>query len=333
MTLTQLRYIVSIADSGLNITLAAERIHATQPGVSKQLKQLEGELGFQLFTRKGKSLHSITPAGQQVIARARAILEEARSIRALAANLRGDERGELTILTTHTQARFVLPAAAGAFKQRYPMVGFHLRPHGDAQVMSLFAGGQADLAIISSSGPAPLGGLAVPLYRWRRAVVVPRNHPLAALNRPLRLGDLAGQPLVSYDSSLRQESSLRQAFLAAGLNPRFACTSSDADLIKTYVRAGLGVGVLAEMAVQEQDARDLKVLDADHLLPDCTTWLVLRRDRVLRSYTLTLAELIAPHLDRRDLQAALSGDVQPEWPTPPLWSELKTHVQAPTLAA
>ncbi|NII11496.1 LysR substrate-binding domain-containing protein [Oleiagrimonas sp. C23AA] len=333
MTLTQLRYIVSIADSGLNITLAAERIHATQPGVSKQLKQLEGELGFQLFTRKGKSLHAVTPAGQQVIARARAILEEARSIRALAANLRGDDRGELTILTTHTQARFVLPPAVGAFKQRYPMVGFHLRPHGDAQVMSLFAGGQADLAIISSSGPAPLGGLSVPLYSWSRAVVVPRSHPLATLGRPLRLGDLAGQPLVSYDSSLRPESSLRQAFVNAGMTPRFACTSSDADLIKTYVRAGLGVGILAEMAVLPEDTRDLKVLDASHLLPPCTTWLVLRRDRVLRSYTLSLAEQLAPHLDRRDIQAALAGDATPEWPTPPNWNELKSQFTTPSMVA
>lgn len=325
MTLTQLRYIVAIADSGLNITLAAERIHATQPGVSKQLKQLEGELGFQLFARKGKSLSSITPAGQQVVTRARAILEQSRSIRSLAANLRGDVHGELTLLTTHTQARFVLPAAIATFRKRHPLVSLHLRPHGDAQVQSLFANGQADLAIISSSGRVPLGGLAVPLYHWRRTVVVPRKHPLATLNRRLRLGDLAGQPLVSYDSSLRPESSLRQAFLNAGLQPRFACTSSDADLIKTYVRAGLGVGILAEMAMRGDDNRDLKVLDASHLLPNCTTWLVLRRDRVLRSYTLDLVEQFAPHLDRRDLQAALNGDADPEWPTPPGWHDLKSE--------
>ncbi|MDA3913829.1 LysR substrate-binding domain-containing protein [Oleiagrimonas sp.] len=332
MTLTQLRYIVSIADSGLNITLAAERIHATQPGVSKQLKQLESELGFQLFSRKGKSLKTVTPAGQQVISRARMILEEAGSIRALAANLRDDQHGELTILTTHTQARFVLPHVAGAFKHRHPMVGFHLRPHGDAQIMNLFAGGQADLAIISSSGAAPVGGLAVPLYKWRRAVVVPRNHALASLGRSLRLGDLAGQPLVSYDSSLRPESSLRQAFMEAGLQPRFACTSGDADLIKTYVRAGLGLGILAEMAVQPEDSRDLKVLDVGNLLPSCTTWLILRRDRVLRDYTLGFAELLAPHLDRRDLQAALAGDLAPEWPEPPQWSALMEHTSDASIA-
>jgi DNA-binding transcriptional LysR family regulator len=332
MTLTQLRYIVAIADSGLNITLAAERIHATQPGLSKQLKQLEGELGFQLFARKGKSLSAVTPAGQQVLTRARAIIEQSRSIRSLAANLRGDVHGELTLLTTHTQARFVLPAAIAAFRQRHPLVSLHLRPHGDAQVHSLFANGQADLAIISSSGPVPLGGLAVPLYQWRRTVVAPRKHPLALLHRRLRLGDLAGEPLVSYDSSLRPESSLRQAFFNAGLEPRFACTSSDADLIKTYVRAGLGVGILAEMAMRAEDARNLAVLDASHLLPNCTTWLVLRRDRILRSYVLDLIGQFASHLDRRDLKAALDGHAKPDWPAPPAWHTLKTGIPASVAA-
>jgi LysR family transcriptional regulator, cys regulon transcriptional activator len=320
MTLTQLRYLISIADSGLNITLAAERIHATQPGLSKQLKQLEGELGFQVFARKGKSLASITPAGQQVIARARSILQEARSIRALAANLRGDPHGELTVLTTHTQARFVLPDAMAAFGRMHPRVSLHLRPHGETQIPGLLAGGHADLAIISTSGVPPTGGLAIPLYRWRRTLVVPHDHALTRLGRPMRLGDLAGQPLVSYESSLRPESSLQQAFQAAGMSPLFACTSSDADLIKTYVRAGLGVGVLAEMALRRDDARDLSTLDATHLLPECTTWLVLRRDRVLRSFVLDLACQIAPHLRRHDLQAALVGEAEPAWGDPPSWS-------------
>lgn len=328
MTLTQLRYIVSIADAGLNITLAAERIHATQPGLSKQLKQLEGELGFQLFTRKGKSLSAVTPAGQQVITRARNIVEQARSIRSLAANLRGEAHGDLVLLTTHTQARFVLPAAIGRFRQQHPRVNLHLRPHGDAQVQDLFANGQADLAIISSTDHAPLGGLAVPLYRWCRSVVVPHGHPLAELGRSPRLADLAGRPLVSYDSSLRPESSLRQAFLDAGLQPRFACTSSDADLIKTYVRAGLGVGILAEMALGDSDREDMSVLDVSHLLPQCTTWLVLRRDRIVRSHTLDLVEQLAPHLDRCDLQRALDGHAVPEWPTPPLWDSFPQNLSA-----
>ena len=325
MTLTQLRYIVSIADAGLNITAAAGRIHATQPGISKQLKQLEGELGFQLFTRKGKSLDAITPAGRQVIGRARTILEEAGSIRALAANLRGDERGELTILTTHTQARFVLPEVLRRFQREYPRVALHLRPHADARILSQFADGKADLAIISSSGESvPHGDLAVPLYRWQRVVAVPKSDPLASLRRPLRLSDLASRPLVSYDSSLQRQSSLYTAFDTAGYAPQLACTSSDADLIKTYVRAGLGVGILAKMAILDSDAHDLAVLDADGLLPECTTWLVLRRDRVLRSYTLALIEWLAPHLDSRDIREVLNGDRDGvQWPQSPAWRDVQ----------
>lgn len=321
MNLTQLRYIVSIADAGLNITTAAGRIHATQPGISKQLKQLEGELGFQVFTRKGKSLNAITPAGRQVITRARTILEEARSIRSLAANLRCDEQGELTIVTTHTQARFVLPEPIRQFKHRYPQVALHIRPHADAHVLGQFADGAADLAIVSTSGNAvPSGGLALPLYRWSRVVAVPSAHPLTRLRRPLRLTDLAARPLVSYDSSLHQDSSLQRAFLSAGLTPQLACTSSDADLIKTYVRAGLGVGILAEMAIQADDLQDLEVLDGAGLLPDCTTWLVLRRDRVLRSYTLGLMERMAPQLDAHDVHLSLNGDLrEPVWPQAPQW--------------
>ena len=322
VTLTQLRYFIAIADSGLNITTAAERVHATQPGVSKQLKQLEDELGFHLFSRKGKSLHAITPAGEQVLDRARIIMNEAANIRSIAANLRGEEAGELTIATTHTQARFVLPHAIAALKQRYPGITVHLKPQGDAQVVGVFERGQADLAIISTSDAAPEGGLAIPMFRWRRAVIAPRGHALTTLKRALTLSDLARHPLVSYESSLRPESSLRHAFAAAGESPQVAMTSRDADLIKTYVRAGLGVGILAEMAMLAEDTRDLQVLDAADLFAPCTTWLLLSRDRVPRSYALALAELIAPQLDRRDVLRALAGEQVAEWSVAPEWREI-----------
>jgi len=322
MTLTQLRYAVAIADSGLNITLAADRVHATQPGLSKQLKQLEDELGFQLFSRKGRSLDAVTPQGAQVIARARTILAEAANIRAIAANLRSDDQGELTIATTHTQARFVLPGAVGALKRRYAGVSVHLKPHGDAEVMQLLERGQVDLAIVSTAGAPPTDGLAVPLFRWRRAVIAPRKHALGSLGRPLALAELARHPLVSYESSLRPDSSLRQAFADAGLAPNIACTARDADLIKTYVRAGLGVGVLAEMAMTPDDSIDLRVLQADGLFPECTAWLVLRRDRVLRDYALALVELVAPQIDGRELRRVLAGNAPAQWPAPPSWREL-----------
>jgi len=300
MTLTQLRYLVAIADSGLNITLAAERVHATQPGLSKQLKQLEDELGFQLFARKGRALVAITSSGEDVLNHARRTLAEAGNIRAYAANARGEHTGRLVLATTHTQARHVLPVAIAAIKRDFPQVSVHLQPAADGEVLAHVARGDADFAVISTAGDPPTGGLAVPLYRWRRVVLVPRTHPLAVSGRAPTLAQLAALPLVSYDSSLRPESSLR--------------------------RAGLGVGILAEMAVNARDDADLCALPAPIELPECVTWAVLPRDRVLRAYALALLHALAPQLDRHDLRRAMAGDAPAHWPQPPTWTELSQTI-------
>lgn len=326
MTLTQLRYFVAIADSGLNITLAAERVHATQPGLSKQLRQLEDELGFLLFARKGRSLESITPSGQQVLAHARRLLAEAANIRAFAANQRRDQQGRLVLATTHTQARFVLPAAIARLKQAYPQVSVHLQPTADDEVLATLARGEADFALISTAGDTPGGGLAVPLFRWSRLVLVPRAHPLAAGGVPT-LAELARHPLVSYESSIRPDSSLRRGFAQGGVEPQFAMTARDADLIKTYVRAGLGVGLLAEMAMQPED-HDLVALEAPEAIPTCIAWAVLPRERVLRDYALDLLQAIAPQLDRHDLRRALAGNSEPNWPAAPGWREIAQAITA-----
>ena len=328
MTLLQLRYLIAIADSGLNITLAAERVHATQPGLSKQLKLLEDELGFQLFTRKGKSLDSITHAGGQVLERARTILAEALNIRSIAANMRNEQRGELRIATTHTQARFALPGTIAALSRLYPQLSVHLQPADDSEVLAQLENGRVEVAIVSTAGAPPAIGVALPAYRWNRVVLVPRTHPLAMLQRAPTLQELATLPLISYDSSLKPESSLRRAFEAQGLHPQIIMTAGDADLIKTYVRAGMGVGVLAEMAVQANDTNDLHVLAADHLLPRCTTWLVLRREGVLREFTMEFITRFIPHLGRRTIDRALgSGARDHPWPEAPPWSTWLAHSQ------
>jgi DNA-binding transcriptional LysR family regulator len=326
MTLTQLRYLVAIADSGLNITLAAERVHATQPGLSKQLKLLEDELGFLLFARKGRSLDAITPAGERVLTHSRRILDEAGNIRAYAANERGEHEGRLVLATTHTQARHVLPWAIAGIKRAFPQVSVHLRPVAEGEVLEQLARGEADFAVISSSGDMPEGGLAVPLYRWRRVVLVPHEHPLAKLAHAPSLAELAAYPLVSYESSIRPESSLRRAFTGAGLEPQMAMTARDADLIKTYVRAGLGVGLLAEMAVGAREDADLVARPAPLELAECVTWAVLPRERVLRDYALELLKALAPQLDRRDLRRVLEGNAVANWPAPPTWSELSQSI-------
>ncbi|WP_226468894.1 LysR family transcriptional regulator [Luteimonas panaciterrae] len=326
MTLTQLRYLVAIVDSGLNITLAAERVHATQPGLSKQLKQLEDELGFQLFVRKGRSLEGIAPAGERVLEHARRILEEAANIRSYAANERGEHAGRLLLATTHTQARYVLPPAIAAIKRQFPQVNVDLQAAGDAEVLQKLAQDNADLALISSAGSVPSGGMAVPLYRWRRVLLLPRTHPLADLGRAPTLAELAQHPLISYESSIRADSSLQRAFATEGVEPQIAMTARDANLIKTYVRAGLGAGLLAEMAIGAREDADLRILPAPKALPECITWAVIPRGRVLRDYALALLHHLAPQLDPRDLRRVLEGNLEPQWPTPPAWVELSQPI-------
>lgn len=326
MTLTQLRYLVAIADSGLNITQAAERVHATQPGLSKQLKQLEDELGFQLFIRKGRSLDSIAPAGSQVIEHARRVLAETANIRSYAANERGEHSGRLLLATTHTQARYVLPPVIAAIKRDFPRVNVDLLAAGDSEVLGALD--QADLALISTAGSEPQGGVAIPLFRWRRVLLVQDTHPLAALQRAPSLAELARHPLISYESSTRADSSLQRAFAGAGVSPQVAMTARDANLIKTYVRAGLGAGLLAEMAIGQREDADLRILPAPVELPECITWAVIPRGRVLRDYALALLHGLAPQLDRRDLRRVLEGNQDAHWPPPPHWLELRQPIAA-----
>ena len=318
MTLTQLRYLVAIADSGFNITQAAEKVHATQPGLSKQLKQLEDELGFQLFLRKGRSLEGVAPAGVRVIEHARRILAEAANIRSYAANERGEYSGRLLLATTHTQARYVLPRVIAELTRRYPKVSVDLFAAGDAEVLEKLA--EADFGLISTAGsPPPTSGMAVPLFRWQRVLLVQKAHPLAGLGRPPSLAELARHPLISYESSTLPESSLQRAFAAAGVAPSIAMTARDANLIKTYVRTGMGAGLLAEMAVGGREDDDLRVIAAPPELPECITWAVVPRGRVLREYALALLHGLAPEIDPRDLRRILEGNLAPDWPAPPRW--------------
>lgn len=318
MTLTQLRYLVAIADSGFNITLAAERVHATQPGLSKQLKQLENELGFQLFRRKGRSLLGVAPAGVKVIEHARRILAEAANIRSYAANERGEYRGRLLLATTHTQARYVLPRVIADVTQRFPEVSVDLFVAADAEVLAKLD--EADFALVSSAGSVPEGnGLAIPLFRWRRVLLVPKTHPLARLEGPPGVAELARYPLISYESSNLPESSLQRTFAAAGVKPQIAMTARDANLIEAYVRTGLGAGLLAEMAVGGREDDDLRVLPAPLELPECITWAIVPRGRVLREYALALLHGLAPQIDPRDLRRILEGNLPPLWPEPPRW--------------
>lgn len=297
MKLHQLRYLAAVAQSGLNITAAAQKLHTSQPGVSKQIKLLEDELGFQIFVREGRNLTRITPVGQQVIERALRILQEAQSIRDLSAELRDEARGTLSIGTTHTQARYVLPAVIRDFRSRYPNVRLHLHQGTAEQIAEMVAQDRIDCAIATGSEHLYGDLTLLPCYHWHRTVIVPRGHPLAQGGR-VTLRALAGYPLITYTFSFTGPSSLNDAFARAGLTPNVAITARDADVIQTYVRLGLGVGIVANMAVDARDP-DLVPLESGHLFAAHTTWIGFRRGTLLRKYMYDFAQLLAPHLDRR----------------------------------
>ena len=297
MKLHQLRYLAAVAQSGLNITAAAQKLHTSQPGVSKQIKLLEDELGFQIFVREGRNLTRITPAGQQVIDRALKILQEAQSIRDLSTELRDEGRGSLSIGTTHTQARYVLPDVIREFRGRYPNVRLNLHQGTSEQIAEMVAHDRIDCAIATGSDHLYSDLTLLPCYRWHRTVIVPHHHPLASAGR-LTFKALAAYPLVTYTFSFTGPSSLHDLFAKAGLTPNVAITARDADVIQTYVRLGLGVGIVAHMAVVDNDP-DLTSIDAAHLFPAHTTWIGFRRGTLLRKYMYDFAQLLAPHLDRR----------------------------------
>lgn len=301
MKLQQLKYLLAIADNGLNITAAAERLYTSQPGVSKQLKLLEEELGLQLFTRKGKSLGSITAAGQQVIDRARIIMRETENIRSLASDYFQEEEGSFSIATTHTQARYVLPGIIAEFRKRFPKVSFNLHQGTSEQIADMIAANNIDFAIATESCDLFPNLMLIPGYRWDRSIVVPKGHELTKLNRKITLHDLAEFPLVTYVFSFGGESSLKRAFADEGLEPDVVFTARDADVIKTYVRMGLGVGIVASMAADCGDRKDLQVIDAEGLFPRSTTWIGYRKDAVLRRYMLDFLQLFAPHLSSQRL--------------------------------
>ena len=309
MKLQQLKYFLAIVDNGLNITAAAERLFTSQPGVSKQLKLLEEELGVALFTRKGKSLAEITPAGEEVVERARAIMREVENIRTLAHNLQGEQEGSLSIGTTHTQARYVLPEVIQQFRERYPKVTLNLHQGTSEQIADMVAARSIDFAIATGAQQLFSDLVLLPCYRWDRTIIVPRDHELTELESAITLADLARHPLVTYVYSFSGQSSLKRAFENVSLQPNVVFTARDADVIKTYVRMGLGVGIVASMAHECDDRDDLTAIDAKGLFPRSTTWIGFRRDSVLPRYMADFIALLAPHLDDRLIgEAAASGN-------------------------
>ncbi|HKC17170.1 MAG TPA: LysR substrate-binding domain-containing protein [Steroidobacteraceae bacterium] len=314
MNFHQLQYAVAIARHGLSVTQAASALGTSQPAISRALKALERELGFDLFVREGRAFARVTPQGTRVLEYATRALAEIESLKAVAADLNQDNRGTLAIATTHTQARYVLPPVVQAFRERYPEVELHLHQGTSEQIAEMVATDRVQLAIATGSDGLFPGLVLLPVYRWHRQVIVPRHHPLAN-EQKLTLQELAKYPLVTYVFSFSGASSLHTVFAREHLTPSVALTARDSDVIKTYVRLGLGVGIVASVAIEPQHDADLVVIEASHLFPIHTTWIGFRRGTLLRNFAYEFMQLFGPHLTRRLIDRAIEardGDGQAE---------------------
>ncbi|MCL7462595.1 HTH-type transcriptional regulator CysB [Pseudomonas sp. NW5] len=297
MKLQQLRYIWEVAHHDLNVSATAQSLYTSQPGISKQIRLLEDELGVEVFARSGKHLTRITPAGERIIHTAGDILRKVESIKQIAQEFSNEKKGTLSIATTHTQARYALPQVIGDFIQQYPDVALHMHQGTPTQIAEMAADGTVDFAIATEALERHGDLVMMPCYRWNRCVVVPQGHPLAQLPK-LTLAALAEYPIVTYVFGFTGRSKLDEAFGEHGLEPRVVFTAADADVIKTYVRLGLGVGIVARMAVDAEQDKDLVVLDASELFESSVTRIGFRRGTFLRGFMLDFIERFAPHLTR-----------------------------------
>jgi len=304
MKLQQLKYIWQVAQHELNVTQTAKSLFTSQPGISKQIRLLEGELGVEIFSRSGKHLTRVTPAGESILASVGEILRKVDNIKAIAAEYSDDRRGSLSLATTHTQSRYALPLVIKQFIDKYPEVALHMHQGTPMQIAELVAGGTTDFAIATEALELFGDLVMMPCYRWNRAIILPKNHPLTQLPA-VTLEDVAKFPIVTYTFGFTGRSKLDEAFAEHGLEPRVVFTASDADVIKTYVRLGLGIGIVAGMAYDAVKDADMVALDAAHLFEPSVTGIGLRRDAYLRGFMYDFIEMFAPHLTREVVTQAI----------------------------
>jgi DNA-binding transcriptional LysR family regulator len=309
MNLQQLRYVRETVRSGLSLTVAAERLHTSQPGVSRQIRQLEEELGVELFVRHGKRFTALTEPGRALAQIVERVLQETENLRTAAADYREQDSGALAIAVTHTQARYALPQVVAEFKRRYPGVHLSLLQGSPSQIAEMTIAGTADIGIATEALANYPRLLALPGYSWQHGVIVPKDHPLAREPR-LSLEALARFPLITYDPAFAGRSHIDEAFAARAIAPDIVLAAIDSDVIKTYVELGLGVGIVAAMAFDPRRDADLCMLDAGHLFRTNTTRIALLRGRRLRRFTYAFIELFAPRLTRALVERAMAGSTE-----------------------
>lgn len=306
MNFQQLRFVREAVRRNFNLTDVANALFATQPGVSRAIKELEDELGVELFIRRGKRLIGLTDSGKALIDVIDRVLTDAQNLRRIAEQFSSSEQGSLSIATTHTQARYALPQVVKQFKAQYPKVHLALHQGSPTEIAEMVRSGEADIGIATEGLDLHPELVSFPCYSWHHGVIVPVNHPLAATDK-LTLDALADLPIVTYAEHFTGRSHIDAAFAKAGVQPDIVLTAIDADVIKTYVEVGLGVGIIASMAFDAKRDTGLRLLESGHLFEANTTRLAVRRGNFLRAYAIELIRMFAPGVTGSDLKQALEA--------------------------
>jgi LysR family transcriptional regulator, cys regulon transcriptional activator len=308
MKLQQLRYLCEVANQDLNLSRAAKKLHTSQPGISKQIQLLEDELGVEIFIRNGKRMASITPPGQTIVEIAEKILREENNLRCVGQEFTNKDVGSLTVATTHTQARYALPPTIRQFTTHYPKVKLKIRQGNPIQISKLVTSGEADVAIATEAIEFFHELVMLPCYQWNRCIITPPEHPLLSL-REVSLEAIVKYPIITYDFAFTGRSKINQAFEARGLVPNVVLTALDADVIKTYVELGLGIGIVAQMAFDPNRDKHLRSIDAGHLFESSTTRIGIRKNSYLRSYIFDFIQMFSPQLNRVTVKKAMNKEL------------------------
>lgn len=306
MKLQQIKYLLGIVNNDLNVSKTAESFYTSQPGVSRQIRLLEEELKVEIFERHGRLLTGLTPIGNKILIMAAEVSDKIESIKALAEEYSNETHGTLSIATTHTQARYVLPKSIIRFTDKHPALSFHLKQGNPYQVCEMVSKGFVDMCVASEAMEHFSNVVTLPCYSWNRVVLVKQGHPLAKA-LPLTLETLSEYPLVTYENGYTGRYQLDTAFKKANLKPNIMLTASDADIIKAYVKMDLGVGIIASVAYNPSEDAELISIEASHLFDDCITKIGLRKGVILRNYMYDFIELLAPHLTRDVVDSVLTG--------------------------
>tara|TARA_B100000686_G_scaffold332160_1_gene396589 strand:+ start:1244 stop:2164 length:921 start_codon:yes stop_codon:yes gene_type:complete len=305
MKLQQLRYLCAVAHQNLNLSKAAKELHISQPGISKQIQLLEGELGVEIFIRNGKRITSITPPGKTIVEIARNILREENNLKNVSQEFTNNDVGSLTVATTHTQARYALPHAIKEFTTQYPKIKLTIRQGNPVQISKLVTSGQADVAIATEAIEFFHELVMLPCYQWNRCIITPPDHPLLSLEK-ISLKSVVKYPIITYDFAFTGRSKINKAFEAENLAPNVVLTALDADVIKTYVELGLGIGIVAQMAFNPNRDKNLRSIDAGHLFESSTTRIGIRKNSYLRSYIFDFIQMFSPQLNKNSVKKAMN---------------------------